>query len=588
MIEAPINVTPNNETIYIDKTMVDGEYINPPKMSFTFNGDNLSWWRCEYYNNTSGELLITSYAPKDRIPFKNRYRNGDTVTINETVAAEYYENGNDYKYRVILYQADSNNNPLCDMLCVTGRIRSGAGSSVTVEAGITDIDEPYVMDGITIGYCMIEIVSADSNGVYKYIQKIKINGYNKATGEITLDSAITGTVKQGDRYKVFRSYYKSPCYFVRCREKAELTASAAVNNSTGAIEAQAEWKIDSEKEVSLQKYSWNLKKSGTTEAESEDIYSYHYKDNSPPRNGGLQSLDYVFGFLANKTVFLTVNTTSQDNYSQSDNVTFSQTISEDTAICSPFTGNEESNGYLLRYESGFCSSLENRRLAVKFRLGESYTHTHLWRRAVDEKIFRYVRNGTISTVSGGRFFNCYDAAAEDGKEYEYAISAKKNDNIVWQSLGLYTPDYGRRAVIEKLVRGTDEFGFKKYSLKDSIGFDFEYTEPTFRVNDGQTIINTAAAPVITSESGSYLSGDFSAAVTQCDVNGYAFSLVDNSALFDRVLSFFDDSEYLIKLPRKCCVLARISNISLKTNERDVTILSFEWTQTGDVNRTLFG
>jgi hypothetical protein len=177
-IEAPINVTPDNETIYVDKTKTGDDYDNPIRMSFTFNGDNLSWWRCEHYDAITGEAIGYSYAPRTNIPWSGQYRNGDTVTINGQVATGLYQNGNDYKYRIILYQADSNNEPLCDMLCVTGRVKAASGTSVTVEAGVTDIDAPYTAtDGgttYTIGYCMLEGIG-DNNGT-PYRNKIKING----------------------------------------------------------------------------------------------------------------------------------------------------------------------------------------------------------------------------------------------------------------------------------------------------------------------------------------------------------------------------------------------------------------------------
>ena len=206
-IEAPINVTPNNNTVYVDKTKTGDDYDHPIQMSFTFNGDNLSWWRCEHYDAVTGEAIGYSYAPRDRGPWTGEYRNGDTVTINGQVATGLYQNGSDYKYRIILYQADSNNNPLCDMLCVTGRVKAASGTSVTVEAGVTDIDAPYVVTNAgteyTVGQCMLEVVGDSSGTLVR--NKIKINAYNKATGVITLDSAPTGTIAAGTRYKVYRN-----------------------------------------------------------------------------------------------------------------------------------------------------------------------------------------------------------------------------------------------------------------------------------------------------------------------------------------------------------------------------------------------
>jgi hypothetical protein len=578
-IEAPINVTPNNNTVYVDKTKTGDDYDNPIQMSFTFNGDNLSWWRCEHYDAITGEAIGYSYAPRTNIPWSGQYRNGDTVTINGQVATGLYQNGNDYKYRIILYQADSNNEPLCDMLCVTGRVKAASGTSVTVEAGVTDIDAPYTAtDGgttYTIGQCMLEVVGDNSGTLVR--NKIKINAYNKSTGVITLDSAPVGTIAAGTRYKVYRNYYKSPCYFVRCRDKASITPSVTINADTGGVECSALWQIASEKEVSLQKYKWVL----SNGAQSKEIYSYHDKGALPERASADITLDTVFPYLASSQIRATVTATTQDGFVQTAQATLASAITRDTNMFTAYTG--EINGtYKIIYTQGCAMLLSHNRVGVRVTAASGYENFKLWKKVAGQTHYRYVAACSMSgtTVTG------YDNSAEDGLSCEYALSAEKNGNIVYNIVSSITPDYQNRVVIEKLTKITNYFGCARYSIADTFLFEFEVSKPTININDGQAVIKTGDKPIVIKESGRYISGDFSAAITQMSVSGYSYNLNDNTSTYKQALEFFDDNEYLIKIPDRGCIVGKITDKNLKKNEAGATIISFSFTQTKDLDEVI--
>ena len=586
-IEAPINVSPDNETVYIDKTLTDptrpwsstNDYTDPLLVKFTFNGDNLSWYRCEFYDNVTGEILGYSYAPRENGPWQGEYRNGDEVTIRSQVATNLYENGNDYKYRFILYQADSNNQPLCDMLCVTGRAVSGSGTSITVEKGITDIDAPYVMDNTTIGYCMLEIIG-DNNGTLVR-NKIKITSYNKNTGVITLDSAVTGTISEGTRYKVYRNYYKTPCYFVRCRDKATITPSISINAETGGIELSAVWQIDSEKEVSLQKYKWELT---SPEYDGNEIYSYHDKSAKPDRVSDKLTLDAVFPLLASGAVSAKLTTTSQDGYVQTATANLSSYLASDDELFTAYNGTPAGSSYNVEYTSGLAMLIENNRIGIRATAGSGYRKFKVWRKKANESRYKYVCDASLS----GTLITAEDISIDDHTVYQYALSAKNTDTgvIKWKSLGTITTSMQNKIVIEKLSRNVDYFGLRRYGIKDTYAFIFENGRPTISIDDGQTIIKTSSYPIIISESGRFLSGDFSAAISQIVINGYYFNISDSTQQYSKILSFLDDSEYLIKLPDRQRIIAKISNKSLRRNNNDVTILNFDFTQTEDAERVI--
>lgn len=587
-IEAPINVTPDNETIYVDKTLEHpgqpwesevNDYINPVRIGFTFNGDNLSWWRAEYYDNVTGDILGYSYAPRTNIPWSGQYRNGDTVTINGQVSTNLFQNGEDYKYRFLLYQADSNNEPLCDMLCVTGRVKAASGTSVTVEAGVTDIDAPYTAtDGgttYTIGQCMLEVVG-DNNGTLVR-NKIKINAYNKSTGVITLDSAPTGTIAAGTRYKVYRNYYKTPCYFVRCRDKASITPSVTINADTGGVECSALWQIASEKKVSLQKYKWVL----SNGAQSKEIYSYHDKGALPERASVDITLDTVFPYLASSQIRATVTATTQDGFVQTAQATLASAITRDTNMFTVYTG--EINGtYKIIYTQGCAMVLSHNRVGVRVTAASGYENFKLWKKVTGQTHYRYV----AACSKTGNIVTGYDCAAEDGLSCEYALSAEKNGNIVYNIVSSITPDYQNRVVIEKLTKITDYFGCARYRIGDTFLFEFEVSKPTININDGQAVIKTGDKPIVIKESGRYISGDFSAAITQMSVSGYSYNLNDNTSTYKQALEFFDDSEYLIKIPDRGCIVGKITDKNLKKNEAGATIISFSFTQTKDLDEVI--
>ena len=578
MIEAPINVTPDNETVYIDKTKEGSDYKNPLLIEFTFNGDNLAWYRGEYYDNITGEAIGYSYAPRTNIPWNGQFRNGDNVIIRDQVATGLYYNGNDYKYRFILYQADSNGNPLCDMLCVTGRVQAdSSGTSVTVEAGVSDIDEPYIMESYEIGYCMLDIVT-DVNGTATH-EKIKISAYDSATGVITLASALSGSAAKGTRYKIFRSYYKTPCYFVRCRDKAVITPTIGINCETGGVDLSAIWSIASEKEVSLQKYKWELTEAG---AEGKEIYSYHDKGARPTRNISGATLDAVFPILANDEITAKLTATTQDGFVQTATAKLSSYIQRDNSLCEAYTGVRAENGYRNVYTDGLAVMNDRNRIGVRANIPGGYTDYTLWKRPSGESYYRYVAD----CREYSSYIMAFDNMPDDGINTEYAISANNGSEIVWTRLGEITPSYKGRAVIQKLVGNGEYFGLKRYSISDTFVMDFELSKPSININDGQTVIQTGSLPIVISESGRYLSGDFSAAITQLEVNGYAYGLIDNEQVYKDALEFFGDSEYLLKLPERGCMIVKITDKSLRKNEAGATIMSFNFTQTEKTEKVI--
>ena len=100
------------------------------------------------------------------------------------------------------------------------------------------------------------------------------------------------------------------------------------------------------------------------------------------------------------------------------------------------------------------------------------------------------------------------------------------------------------------------------------------------------MIKTGDKPIVIKESGRYISGDFSAAITQMSVSGYSYNLNDNTSTYKQALEFFDDNEYLIKIPDRGCIVGKITDKNLKKNEAGATIISFSFTQTKDLDEVI--
>ena len=114
----------------------------------------------------------------------------------------------------------------------------------------------------------------------------------------------------------------------------------------------------------------------------------------------------------------------------------------------------------------------------------------------------------------------------------------------------------------------------------------EIGRPNININDGQSVINSGSYPIVIKESGCYLSGDFSGALTQLSINGKGFTLKDDQSIFERSLDFYDDGAYLLKLPERGPFIVKITNKSIRQNDAGASIISFDFTQIEDTARVI--
>ena len=229
ILQIPTNVTPDDECVVIDKTTdVSGEYINAPRFSYTFHGDELRWGLCEYFNNTTEERIARSYMPRYG-DMPKTYHNGDTVRINALIFNGEAQNGKNYKYRYTIFQTDPmTNEGEYNIYFCRGKIRavpSGetqTNNEVYINTEIENLKDAYRYtkdDGTTIlvGGAYMEI-----NEERRFIESYDFN-----TGKVVLESAFSSYPSKGTTFKIFTNYILTPYYFVKCRKlpKSTLTVT---------------------------------------------------------------------------------------------------------------------------------------------------------------------------------------------------------------------------------------------------------------------------------------------------------------------------------------------------------------------------
>ena len=239
VLQYPTNVSPENTAKPADTT----------KMSFTFNGDRLSYYAIratdlETNNNFSLEYKGEDMEERNGLP---KY-NGEEVAMQNNASG--LTNGHDYVWQVLLAQRDlAGENPLYDIPVCRGAIKSAGSGSPTVLLvdpnlsiyawGYNGNDGFYYPtlgeNNVVYAGMVIEI-----NGERKFITKYKtetVVGTDTKLGHLEIESAFTNTPSVGDRYQIYANYLISPQYYFMSRATPSLSLTLDYNrNSSQGIE----------------------------------------------------------------------------------------------------------------------------------------------------------------------------------------------------------------------------------------------------------------------------------------------------------------------------------------------------------------
>lgn len=222
MLQYPTNVSPENTAKPADTT----------RMSFTFNGDRLSYYKvCATKLSTGYRYNIYSYGEDEgsSLPVYN----GEEVAMPTN--APYLENGEDYVWQVLLAQRDlTGTNPLYDIPVCRGAIQGvGVGDATQI---YIDKNLPIYEWGYDNGTDSYKPTLDSNNGVLAGMV-LEINGERKLissykrgvpygdgyAGFAVVESAFTTTPSEGDRYQIYANYLISPQYYFMCRATPSLS-----------------------------------------------------------------------------------------------------------------------------------------------------------------------------------------------------------------------------------------------------------------------------------------------------------------------------------------------------------------------------
>lgn len=217
LIQLPINFYPDGNTF--DPSFESG--LNDNRVRFTFKGDVLLTYHWKIYDYDTEELVTEDYRTNGSIDSLSPVAYNDTTLLVSNVFADRDDFPIDTQHRYVIQmlftQGTSNSNLIFDHFVLRGELVNDYDSttSLMVENKINliyewNIDENNIRRPVVIhqgsdalvGGIIIKIGNEQRNVV----------SYNYNTGEMVLDSPLTGTYEAGEPYQLYSNYKISQQY----------------------------------------------------------------------------------------------------------------------------------------------------------------------------------------------------------------------------------------------------------------------------------------------------------------------------------------------------------------------------------------
>lgn len=224
MLQYPTNVSPENTAKPADAT----------KMSFTFNGDRLSYYRIRATDLETNTKIGIEYKSEDMesnngLPLYN----GEQLTMANNASG--LTNGHNYVWQVLLAQRDlAGENPLYDIPVCRGAIIGVDPNDTTkiyIDSKLPLYEWGYSSgayyptldddDNVLVG--MVLEVEGERKLITSYVANAYIN--QKYVGIATVESAFTTTPTANKRYQIYSNYLISPQYYYMCRSTPSVSLS---------------------------------------------------------------------------------------------------------------------------------------------------------------------------------------------------------------------------------------------------------------------------------------------------------------------------------------------------------------------------
>lgn len=598
MIQAPINVYPNNNVIDIDG--------NGTVFTFQFYGDNLAWVTGEIINNDTNQIVSGYIIPGNKIPI-TKIKNGDTLSVEMFKATHECNNGENYKYRLNLYQLQDDI-PLCDMKYSSGRIQHHTSDTnqLYLPKGLDNIKAPYTAtgtDGVTrtIGVCKIIFTTKAFDGTVTK-NTATIQSYDANTGIVLLSSRFSGAVEENIRYEIWRNYLTTPFYSFKCRKTPTINTNI-VTAKFNAVRCFAQYVNDADsRNVCLRDYRWEL----DCGVSSPTIMSYHCNNVDTfreDRNDG-KTLNYNFAVIPKENTYATLYVhTTEDKEIMRNDLRTNFTYPEDySSMYTKYSG--EYNGF--SYTDGICIDQTNKR--IKFNINfkaqpMNVDNIALYRKSADMKYYVLVDYASYSSIDHdipNVILN--DNTASSRVKYEYCITQKFSggqttvglNSIVfnmWKDVEVKWCSYSLQALEQSSGVSSQIYHLRNYQIAETWNLytDIDNLSNTYN-EDVQVHNNAAGQPQISKMNKSYRSGQLSGCISQIEALTYGNNMFDNGVQvavnWDKMFSEYNT--FLLKSPKDETMIISVSNNrELTRNEDDNFITSkFEYVEVEKINNII--
>lgn len=221
MLQYPTNVSPENTAKPADTT----------RMSFTFNGDRLSYYNIRATKLSTGYRYNIWAKCEDDTGSGLPAYNGKKVEMSNN--AQYLENGADYVWQVLLAQRDlSGEQPLYDIPVCRGKVLGvdpNDNTTIYIDKNLPLYEwgydsgeyKPTLDDNDNVLVGMVLTIKGESRLITSYVANAYVDG--RYVGIAKIESGFSSVPSADARYQIYSNYLISPQYYFMCRSTPSLS-----------------------------------------------------------------------------------------------------------------------------------------------------------------------------------------------------------------------------------------------------------------------------------------------------------------------------------------------------------------------------
>ncbi len=534
--------------VNIDGKALDAVTQNPT-LSFTMNGDSLSWVTIDYTDTFNSQKWQQFYP-----------REGEMIAVHngETWYGELYHAedgpspftlGHDYTGVITVYQnyPESAENPLntgdgkYDVYLGAGRIQSaGTALKAYIDKDITVIKDPVRYGARLIGGCLLKVGAAFA----------LIESYDSDTGECNLTSVSVpggshlGATSAGALYQLVSNYLECDPFYFMCRSDPAVTLTHEITAEGLKISGS----YSQAQEVSMREFCMELESVSDT---SDRQYTYTFT--------------HTFPRLCSETAEVSCTIVTQEDFAKS----IAHSISETGTLSQELTVSAV-------WEEGMRSI---KLTVTDTAVGGSYS---VWRRTDGGKAV-FIGRFEPETAS----FTLRDFTAGTNQSYTYTVSAYR-EGREYYAASQPVRGYERRYFIAGLTEAGSCYGRTRYTIGESYLFSCDISSSALETVTGAVLHSSnGKKPVLINGVSNYDSGSFEAILGS--IESYDSQSGGDIAAWTQFIT--QGGAYLLKTDMGDVRIIAITgnpsrNYGADAAELGITRIRYEWTETDDIERAV--